>query len=273
MTPDEMSTVFAEWNKGELNSYLIEITADILRKKDEDGLPLIDKILDTAGQKGTGKWTAVSSLDEGVPLSLITEAVYARTLSAQKNERVEASKVYQRSIKQYTGDKQEFLDQLKDTLYVAKILSYAQGFVLLQEASKTYHWNLNYGNIALLWRGGCIIRSAFLGKINEGFHANPQLSNLLLDPYFKSQLDSRIDSYREVLAIGILCGLPTPSLGAGLHYFDGYTTENLPANLLQAMRDYFGAHTYERIDKPRGEFFHTNWTGKGGSTSSTTYNV
>lgn len=273
MSPDEMSDVFEEWNKGELQSYLIEITVDILRKKDEDGTPLIDKILDTAGQKGTGKWTAVSSLDEGVPLSLITEAVYARTLSAQKNQRMTASAVYQRTIKQYTGDKQEFLEQLKDTLYVAKIISYAQGFVLLQEASKTYNWNLNYGNIALLWRGGCIIRSAFLGKINDGFKHNPALSNLLLDPFFKTELDQRIEPYREVLAICILCGLPTPSLSAGLNYFDGYTTENLPANLLQAMRDYFGAHTYERTDKPRGEFFHTNWTGKGGNTSSTTYNV
>jgi len=273
MNPDEMSEVFSEWNTGELNSYLVEITADILRKKDEDGLPLIDKILDTAGQKGTGKWTAISSLDQGIPLSLIAEAVYARTLSAQKSERQVASKVYNRKIKPYMGDKQEILTQLKDALYVAKIISYAQGFVLLQEASKTYNWNLSYGDIALLWRGGCIIRSAFLDQIKDAFVRDKALPNLILDSYFKNALDTKIDSYREILALSILCGLPTPSLSAGLHYFDGYTTEHLPANLLQAMRDYFGAHTYERTDKPRGEFFHTNWTGTGGSTSSTTYNV
>ena len=273
MSPDEMSAVFADWNKGELDSYLIEITSEILKAKDTDGSPLINNILDTAGQKGTGKWTAVSSLNQGIPLSLITEAVYARTLSAQKSERQVASTIYNRQIKTYQGNKLEILDQLKDALFVAKIIAYAQGFVLLQEASKTYKWDLNYGDIALLWRGGCIIRSAFLDEIKTAFVRNPALPNLILDTYFKNALDTKIESYREILALSILCGLPTPSLSAGLHYFDGYTTENLPANLLQAMRDYFGAHTYERTDKPRGEFFHTNWTGAGGSTSSTTYNV
>jgi len=273
MSPDEMSAVFADWNKGELDSYLIEITSEILKAKDTDGSPLINNILDTAGQKGTGKWTAVSSLNQGIPLSLITEAVYARTLSAQKSERQVASTIYNRQIKTYQGNKLEILDQLKEALFVAKIIAYAQGFVLLQEASKTYKWDLNYGDIALLWRGGCIIRSAFLDEIKTAFVRNPALPNLILDTYFKNALDTKIESYREILALSILCGLPTPSLSAGLHYFDGYTTENLPANLLQAMRDYFGAHTYERTDKPRGEFFHTNWTGAGGSTSSTTYNV
>lgn len=273
MTPDEISTVFTNWNQTELQSYLIEITAEILRKKDTDGGPLIDKIVDIAGQKGTGKWTAIDSLEKGIPLSLITEAVYARTLSAQKDERVLASQIYHRSIKVYQGDKQEIIDQLKEALYVAKIISYAQGFVLLQEASKTFNWNLNFGNIALLWRSGCIIRSNFLDDINKAYVNNPTLSNLLLDPFFQKSLESRIESYREILALSILCGLPTPCLSAGLQYFDGYTTEQLPANLLQAMRDYFGAHTYERIDAPRGTFFHTNWTKTSGTTSSSNYDV
>lgn len=273
MTPDEMSEVFGEWNKGELDSYLIEITTEILKKKDEDGLPLVDKILDTAGQKGTGKWTAISSLNEGIPLSLIGESVYARFLSAQKAERVEASKVYQRKMTPIKADKKEFLNQLKDALYLAKIISYAQGFALLKEASKAYNWDLNYGSIALMWRGGCIIRSRFLGKIKEAFDKDNQLSNLLLDPYFMDIAKNRIDGYRKILSAGILSGIPMPTLSAGLSYYDGYTSEKLPANLLQAMRDFFGAHTYERVDKPRGEFFHTNWTGEGGTTASRTYNA
>jgi 6-phosphogluconate dehydrogenase len=273
MSADEIQQVFSEWNKSELNSYLIEITANILSKKDEDGNPIVDKILDTAGQKGTGKWTAISSLEEGVPLSLIGEAVYSRCLSSQKEERVNAAKLYNRERPIFEGDKKEVLSQLKDALFASKIISYAQGYVLLREAAKSHKWNLNFGAIALLWREGCIIRSVFLDKINQAFVTNPDLDNLLLDPYFMEIMKSRINNYRKVVSLSVLQGVPTPSLSAGLAYFDGYTTASLPANLLQAQRDYFGAHTYERIDKPRGEFFHTNWTGKGGSTSSTTYNV
>jgi 6-phosphogluconate dehydrogenase len=273
LSAGEMSEVFASWNNGELDSYLIEITTDILQKKDEDGEPLVNKILDTAGQKGTGKWTAISSMQEGVPLSLIGESVYARFLSAIKEERVVAAHTYNRKVTPITVDKTTFIHQLKDALYVAKILSYAQGFSLLQEASKAYNWNLNYGSIAMMWRGGCIIRSRFLGKINEAYTSNHTLQNLLLDPYFKQEVEQRIENYRKVVATGVLSGIPLPSLTSGLSYFDGYTTEKLPANLLQAMRDYFGAHTYERLDRPRGEFFHTNWTGSGGSTSSTTYDA
>lgn len=273
MSHDDMANVFDRWNQGVLDSYLIDITKDILRKKDEDGSVLVTKILDTAGQKGTGKWTAISSLEEGIPLSLIGESVYARFLSSQKSQRIVASKTYNRTIKPFDVNKEEFLQQLHDALYVAKIISYAQGFALLQEASKVNNWDLNYGDIALMWRGGCIIRSRFLGKINEAFTNQPSLSNLLLDAYFKDAVNNHLEHYRSVVAKGILHGIPMPSLSAGLAYFDGYTTDTLPANLLQAMRDYFGAHTYERIDQPRGEFFHTNWTGTGGTTSSTTYNA
>lgn len=273
MTPDEMHEVFAEWNKGELNSYLIEITANILAYKDEDGQPLVEKILDTAGQKGTGKWTVIESLNQGIPLTLIAEAVYARCLSAQKDERVRASKVLSGPSVIFTGDKKQFIDDIRKALYASKIVSYAQGFVLMKAASEEYKWNLNYGSIALLWRGGCIIRSIFLGKIKEAFDKNPQLENLLLDPFFKENVTNAQDSWRRVVSTAVINGIPVPAFSAALAYYDGYRSEVLPANLLQAQRDYFGAHTYERIDRPRGEFFHTNWTGEGGETASTTYNV
>ena len=273
LSNEEIHAIFENWNKTELESYLVEITAEIFTKKDDDGSYLIDKILDTAGQKGTGKWTAISALEEGTPLTLIGEAVFSRFLSAMKNERMEAASIYKRQIKPFSGDKATFISQLKDALYAAKIVSYTQGFVLMQEAAKTYNWKLNYGNIALMWRGGCIIRSAFLGKIKQAYDANPELSNLLLDPYFKQNIFERIQNWREVVATAFLNGVPVPALSSSLSYFDGYTTAKLPANLLQAQRDFFGAHTYERIDKPRGEFFHTNWTGKGGKTSSSTYNA
>lgn len=273
MSADEIGDVFTKWNKSELDSYLVEITSKIMKVKDTDGEPLIDKILDTAGQKGTGKWTAVESLMQGVPLSIIGEAVFARFLSSIKEERVEASKVYKPSIKEYTGDKEAFLIELKNALYVSKIMSYAQGFALLKQASINYNWDLDFGSIALLWRGGCIIRSIFLGDIKNAFDKNSTLNNLLLDDFFKGEVTSRIDSLRKVVSEAVLKGVSTPTLSMSIAYFDGYTTANLPANLLQAQRDFFGAHTYERTDKKRGEFFHTNWTGEGGSTSSTTYNA
>ncbi len=273
MTPDEMHEVFAEWNKGDLDSYLIEITADILAFKDEDGEPLVEKILDTAGQKGTGKWTAIAALDEGVPLTLIAESVFARALSFQKEERVAASKKISGPHLQFEGDKKAFVEDIRKALYASKIISYAQGFTLMREAAKTYSWDLDYGRIALLWRGGCIIRSAFLGKINEAFNDDPELPNLILNPYFKSIVEGAQDSWRKVVSEALNNGIAVPSMAAALTYFDGYRTDRLPANLIQAQRDYFGAHTYERIDKPRGEYFHTNWTGHGGDTASSTYNV
>lgn len=271
MSADEMHQVFKAWNKTELDSYLIEITADILAYKDEDGKPLVDKILDTAGQKGTGKWTAITALEESVPLTLISESVYSRFLSSMKNERVVASKTFKATPITFKGDKIEFIEEIRKALYASKIISYAQGYALMRATAQTHNWNLNYGGIALMWRGGCIIRSAFLGKIKEAYDKNPHLTNLLLDPYFKDTIESLTDSWRKVVSTAILNGIPTPSMAAGLNYFDGYKTANLPANLLQAQRDYFGAHTYERVDKPRGEFFHTNWTGRGGKTSSTIY--
>ncbi len=271
MSADEMHQVFKAWNKTELDSYLIEITADILAYKDEDGKPLVDKILDTAGQKGTGKWTAITALEESVPLTLISESVYSRFLSSMKNERVVASKTFKATPITFIGDKIEFIEKIRKALYASKIISYAQGYALMRATAQTHNWNLNYGGIALMWRGGCIIRSAFLGKIKEAYDKNPHLTNLLLDPYFKDTIESLTDSWRKVVSTAILNGIPTPSMAAGLNYFDGYKTANLPANLLQAQRDYFGAHTYERVDKPRGEFFHTNWTGRGGKTSSTIY--
>ena len=273
LSADEMSGIYKEWNKTELDSYLIEITGNILAKKDADGTPLVEKILDTAGQKGTGKWTGIASMDEGVPLTLITEAVYARCLSAMKEERVRAAQVYSRKKPNFTGDKKQLINDVKNALYCAKIVSYAQGYTLMRSAAKTYGWNLNYGGIALMWRGGCIIRSVFLGKIKEAYTANPELTNLLLDPYFKSALEKGAESWRKVVATAVLNGIPVPAISSALEYFDGYTTENLPANLLQAQRDYFGAHTYERCDAPRGKFFHTNWTGEGGDTASTAYEV
>jgi 6-phosphogluconate dehydrogenase len=273
MSAAEMYEVFKEWNEGELNSYLIEITRDILAYKNEAGEVVVDHILDTAGQKGTGKWTGVAALDLGVPLTLIGESVFARCLSAQKAERVEAARQLAGPKINFCGQRHVFLNDLKNALYASKIVSYAQGYLLMREAAKEYGWNLNYGGIALMWRGGCIIRSVFLGKIKEAFDRKPELTNLLLDPFFNEKVTAAQDSWRRVVSTAIMNGIPVPSMSAGLTYFDGYRCERLPANLLQAQRDYFGAHTYERIDRERGEFFHTNWTGKGGDTAASTYVV
>jgi len=272
---EEMANVFDEWNKGDLDSYLIEITRDILRKKEEDtGKYVVDLILDTAGQKGTGKWTVINGLDLGSPVTLIGEAVFARTLSSQKEYRVEASKILNGPPSTpFQGDKTQFLNDIRDSLYAAKMVSYAQGFVLLREAAKEFKWQLNYGAIALMWRGGCIIRSKFLGKIKEAFDINGNLSNLLLDEFFKNKIHSAQAGWRRVASASALHGWPLPAITTALAYFDGLRQASLPANLLQAQRDYFGAHTYERVDKPRGQFFHTNWTGRGGSTASSSYNV
>jgi 6-phosphogluconate dehydrogenase len=270
---EEMHRVFSEWNKGELDSYLIEITRDILAFNDEDGTPLVEKILDTAGQKGTGKWTGISALDMGIPVTLIGEAVFARCLSALKEERVKASKVLNGPGKSFTGDKKTFVEEIRKALLASKIVSYAQGFMLIREAAKEYKWNLNYGGIALMWRGGCIIRSKFLGKIKEAFDKNPDLDNLLMDDYFKEVVHSCQSSWRKVASEAMLEGIPIPAFSSALSFYDGYRSERLPANLLQAQRDYFGAHTYERIDQPRKKFFHTNWTGKGGNVSASTYNA
>jgi 6-phosphogluconate dehydrogenase len=273
MSANEIHSVFKEWNEGELQSYLIEITRDILAFKDTDGQPLVDKILDTAGQKGTGKWTAIAALDEGVPLTLIGEAVFARCLSALKEERVRAATILHGPDCQFDGDRKAFVDDLRSALYASKIISYAQGYTLMRAAAKTNGWDLNYGGIALLWRGGCIIRSVFLGKIKEAFDRNPELPNLLLDPFFRERVESAQMNWRKVCGTALIHGVPIPALTAALTYYDGYRCERLPANLLQAMRDYFGAHTYERVDRPRGEFSHTDWTGHGGATSASTYNA
>ena len=273
MTNPEMHAAFAEWNAAELDSYLIEITRDILGYKDEQGNEVVDLILDTAGQKGTGKWTVIAALDQGQPLTLIGEAVFARCLSAVKDERVQAAKAFAPVAAKFDGDKKAFVQDLRKALYASKIISYAQGYQLMRSAAKEYGWNLNYGGIALMWRGGCIIRSAFLGKIKEAFDNNPNLVNLLLDPFFKNIIEEAQASWRRVIITATTLGIPAPAMGAALAYFDGYRSERLPANLLQAQRDYFGAHTYERVDKPRGEYFHTNWTGRGGATSASTYVV
>ena len=274
MTNEEMHETFAEWNKGDLDSYLIEITRDILAKKDEDGRYVLDYILDTAGQKGTGKWTAISALDQGVPLTLIGESVFARCLSAQKEERVAAADILQGpKPTKFTGDRTAFLEDLRKALFAAKVVSYVQGYALMRAAAKEYGWNLNYGGIALMWRGGCIIRSVFLGKIKEAFDKDPNIANILLDPYFSGKLAEAQQGWRNVLCTAMQNGVPAPCLTAGLQYYDGYRCSRLPANLLQAQRDFFGAHTYERTDRPRGEFFHTNWTGHGGDTVSSTYNA
>ena len=273
MSADEMHEVFKKWNEGVLDSYLIEITTDILAKKDTDGQPLVDKILDTAGQKGTGKWTAIAALDEGMPLTLIGEAVFARCLSAIKEARVEASRVLTGPEKKFTGDREAFIENIRKALYAAKIISYAQGYALMRAAAKTYGWNLNYGGIALMWRGGCIIRSVFLGKIKEAFEKNPALDNLLLDEYFTNEIEGCTDGWRKVCAEAMLAGVPIPAMTSALNYFDGIRTARMSANLLQAQRDYFGAHTYERVDAPRGEFFQTDWTGHGGNTTANTYNA
>ena len=279
MSADEMHTVFADWNKGDLDSYLIEISRDILGKQDDDGQPLVDKILDTAGQKGTGKWTVINSQDLGIPITLMAEAVYSRCVSALKDERVLASQSLSGpnpALTEIAGDaakKAAFVEDIRQALYASKIISYAQGYMLMRAAAKEYGWNLNYGGIALMWRGGCIIRSRFLGKIKDAFDKNPALSNLLLDDYFKGEISKAQAGWRNVVAMAALKGIPVPAFSTALAFFDQYRNAVLPANLLQAQRDYFGAHTYERLDKPRGEFFHTNWTGKGGTTASTTYNV
>lgn len=273
MSASEMSAVFADWNRGELDSYLIEITRDVLAYRDADGGAMVDRILDAAGQKGTGKWTVNAALDEGTPLTLIGEAVFARCLSALKDERVLAAKVFLHDAPRYEGDRAELVEAIRQALYASKIVSYAQGYALMRAAANTYHWNLNYGGIALLWRGGCIIRSAFLGKIKEAFDREGNLPNLLLDPYFTQMVKRCVPAWRTVVAAAVGAGIPVPAMSAALSYFDGYTSERLPANLLQAQRDYFGAHTYERVDLPRGEFYHTNWTGEGGDTAASTYSV
>jgi 6-phosphogluconate dehydrogenase len=273
MTADEMHIVFRDWNKGVLDSYLIEITRDILDYKDTDGKPLIDKILDTAGQKGTGKWTGIAALDLGIPLTLIGEAVFSRCLSAVKEERVIASKILSGPSPIFAEDKEKFINDLMEALFASKIVSYAQGYALMKAAAEEFKWDLNYGGIALIWRGGCIIRSAFLGKIKEAYDNNPSITNLLLDPFFKDKVEKAQKGWRNVVSAAVINGLPVPAISTALGYFDGYRCEKLPANLLQAQRDYFGAHTYERTDKPRGEFFHTNWTGRGGTTASSTYTV
>ncbi|MGA2678554.1 MAG: decarboxylating NADP(+)-dependent phosphogluconate dehydrogenase [Sedimentisphaerales bacterium] len=269
----EMHKVFAEWNKSELNSYLIEITRDILAYKDEQGNEVIDLILDTAGQKGTGKWAVIAALDSGQPLTLIGEAVFGRCLSALKDERVKASQVLKGPKAQFKGDKAKFIDDLRKALYASKIISYAQGYQLMHAAAKEYGWNLNYGGVALIWRGGCIIRSVFLGEIKKAFDKNPNLENLLLDPFFRRAMTKAQVSWRRVVTTAVKLGIPIPAISAAMAFYDGYRHDRLPANLLQAQRDYFGAHTYERVDKPRGEFFHTNWTGRGGDTSSSAYTV
>jgi 6-phosphogluconate dehydrogenase len=273
MTADEMHQVFAEWNKGDLESYLIEITRDILAFKDTDGQPLVDKILDTAGQKGTGKWTMISSAELGIPITLIAEAVYARCLSAVKDERVAAAKKLRGPRPLIPGDRAKFVEAIRQALYASKIVSYAQGYMLMRAAAAEYKWNLNYGGIALMWRGGCIIRSRFLGDIKAAFDKNAKLQNLLIDPFFKKAVAKAQRGWRSVIAMAAKKGIPTPTLSTALAFYDGYRTERLPANLLQAQRDYFGAHTYERVDQPRGQFFHTNWTGHGGDTASGTYTV
>jgi 6-phosphogluconate dehydrogenase len=274
LSADEFAEVFKEWNKGELDSYLIEISATIFAKKDEDGTPIVDKILDTAGQKGTGKWTAISALDLGMPVTLIGESVFARCLSALKDERVKASKVLQGPAnKVAVGERAAFIELVRRALYCSKMVSYAQGYMLLRAAEKEFGWKLNMGGIALMWRGGCIIRSIFLSDIKAAFDKNPELANLLLDDFFSSALNKYQGSWREALIKAIELGVPTPAFSTALAFYDGFRTARLPANLLQAQRDFFGAHTYERTDKPRGEFFHTNWTGHGGRVSSSTYNA
>jgi 6-phosphogluconate dehydrogenase len=268
---DAMASYFEKWNAGKLNSYLIEITRDILRYKDENGSYKIDQILDAAGQKGTGRWAVDAALEMGIPLTLVAEAVLARSLSALKEERVNASRLLDDSIGAFAGDPIPFLDDIQQGMYAAKITSYTQGYMLLRAAAKEYQWNLNYGGIALMWRGGCIIRSVFLGKIKDAFDANPELQNLLLDPYFKNEIQVSLKSWRNVVAQAVTMGIPVPALSSALAFYDGYRLGNLPANMIQAQRDYFGAHTYEMIDQPRGTFFHTDWTGSGGGTTAGTY--
>ena len=273
MSSAQMHKVFEAWNHSELDSYLMEITADIMGHQDENGETTVEKILDVAGQKGTGKWTCIAALDEKVPLTLINEAVASRCISDMKEERIQAGKSYERSNKMITDIKEEFIENIRKALYASKIISYAQGYSLMRSAAKEYDWDLKFGDIALIWRGGCIIRSAFLGKIKEAFDRDPNLSNLILDPYFKSAIEDCLPSWRKVVATATEYGIPMPAMNAALSWFDSYTCANLPANLLQAQRDYFGAHMYERIDRPRGEMYHTNWTGNSGTTAAGTYSV
>ena len=279
MSADEMSAVFKGWNRGELDSYLIEISGDILATKDSDGAPLVDKILDAAGQKGTGKWTVINSQELGVPITLMAEAVYARCVSALKDERLKASRKLKgprpalSSIAANPEKKKAFIEDIRQALYASKIISYAQGYMLMQAAAKEYQWTLNYGGIALMWRGGCIIRSQFLGQIKAAYDKAPQLANLLLDDYFRAEIQKAQKGWRNVVANAAKRGIPAPAFSTALSFYDQYRSAVLPANLLQAQRDYFGAHTYERIDQARGEVFHTNWTGKGGTTASSTYSV
>jgi 6-phosphogluconate dehydrogenase len=273
MTADEMHQVFAQWYQGELNSYLIEITRDILAFKDTDGQPLVDRILDTAGQKGTGKWTVISSQDLGIPITLIAEAVYARCVSAMKDERVKAARRLKGPRARISGDRTAFVAAIRQALYASKIVSYAQGYMLMRAAAAQYGWKLNYGGVALMWRGGCIIRSVFLGKIKEAFERNPKLTNLMLDDYFRGEIKTCQKGWRTVVSTAVKKGIAVPAFSTALAFYDAYRSARLPANLLQAQRDYFGAHTYERVDQPRGRFFHTNWTGRGGEVASGTYNL
>ena len=273
MGNQEMQQVFHNWNQGKLDSYLIEITRDILGFTDENGRYPLDQILDSAGQKGTGKWTAVSALEMGVPLTLISESVSSRFLSSLKEERVLAASVLEGPELIYAGDRTSMIEDIHNALYASKIISYTQGYMLLKAAAENYSWELDLGGIALMWRGGCIIRSAFLGKIKDAYVAEPELKNLLLDRYFKQEVEDAQAGWRRVISSAVTAGIPVPAMSSALAFFDGYRKGRLPANLLQAQRDYFGAHTYERVDRPRGEFFHTNWTGSGGDTTSSTYNA
>ena len=273
MTADEMHEVFAKWNETELDSFLIEITRDILAYRDEEGEPLVEKILDAAGQKGTGKWTGIDALQLGVPVTLIVEAVFARALSARKEERAAAAKVLSGPEPKFDGDRSAFVEDIRRALLASKIISYTQGFMQMQEASSEYDWSINYGSVADMWRGGCIIRSAFLGDIKKAFDKNADLNSLLLDDFFRKLIDEGQAAWRRVVSQAAMMGIPTPAFSTALAFYDGYRSERLPANMIQAQRDYFGAHTYERVDRPRGEFFHTNWTGTGGNVSSSTYNA
>ena len=274
MSNEQLARTFTDWNKSELDSYLIEITSQIFTFKDADGSFLLDHILDAAGQKGTGKWTVLSGLDHGAPVTLIAEAVFARLISSLKDERVLASAVLAGpSNAKFSGDVRQTIEDIRQALYASKIISYAQGYMLMRQVSEQYKWKLNFGGIALMWRGGCIIRSRFLGDIKAAFDRNPNLTNLTLDPFFTDALKKAQDGWRRTIALGATLGIPTPTFSNALSFYDSYRSARLPANLLQAQRDYFGAHTYERVDKPRHEFFHTNWTGQGGTTASTTYNA
>jgi 6-phosphogluconate dehydrogenase len=268
-----MASIFADWNKGELDSFLIQITSEVLAYKDSDGQPLVDKILDTAGQKGTGKWTVISSAELSQPVTLISEAVFARFISAIKDERVAASAFLKGPEPKKSDDMAASVEQIRQALYAAKIISYTQGYMLMRAAAQEYKWNLNYGGIALMWRGGCIIRSRFLADIKQAFDTDPDIASLLFDPFFVEAIAKNQASWRAIVATAAQTGIPVPAMGSALSFYDAYRSQRLPANLIQAQRDYFGAHTYERIDKPRGEFVHTNWTGQGGTTSSTSYNA